>query len=157
LGALAVGLPVRSQPVSPYECAWRATPGADASFNGGPKISGDVIVESMKTCGVVLTGDSAQRLGLYFSARHHIEDDGAQLAARYAGAPAKLKALARAMPPGERAQIMELTLTPVISPAVGAVLRKAVAASGVPESDAENTGRAARYLMAQVMVLQLTR
>jgi hypothetical protein len=141
-----------AQAQSKYDCAWNAVPGAEASFNGGPPISDDALVQAMQTCGFALTGDNAARLGLYFDMRHHRDASASALRTAYPASLEELDAATSSFSEAETAEIVQMGKTRSISQSLLQHLADITRSAGIPESDTAARAAAQRYLAAVVTI-----
>ncbi|HEY3694222.1 hypothetical protein [Phenylobacterium sp.] len=137
--------------VSGFECVWQRAPAkARATLDLRDP------VPLMQACDVSLTGDTARLLGLYFSARRKLDVTREALQNDSGLSDERLAALVAMMGVDDRAAIMEIPTHLVLPEPLAARLRQAVAASGIPESDLPHRQFVIQYIMASVMVDELT-
>lgn len=152
LGACHAG---PSQAAGKFDCAWKATPGVEASFDGGPEIDIESISRAMKSCGFALTGENARRLGLYFDLRHHLPLEAAKVQAAYPAALGKLNAGMDRLAPIERTELMHFGETRSLSGPLRVRLDQLISSAGIPATDAEARLSAMRYILARVAMAEL--
>ena len=148
-----------AQPMGRLECGWRQILAADPTRTpqSGPPPDA-VILQSMKTCGIAQTAESAQNFGLYVSLRQTQEADATLLKARYGLGQAALSALVAGLTPDDRAAFAaQATTQQPVSSDVSERLRHAAEPLGLPQGKDEALSTALRYVMATVVMTDLDR